>query len=199
MIRLSCVFPLPFPRIRQFVPPEGDRKILRTGMLTACLAVLLVAPIRAQGAGLEQLGVSTGLPVPRYVSIKAGAVNLRRGPAKEHTAVWTYKKAGLPLEITGEFENWRKVRDWEGSEGWVFHTLLSGRRTVMVAPWKNDALIEVRQEPSNAAPLVARLGPRVVARVRNCDKEWCRISGDNFDGYITQKALWGVYPNESIK
>lgn len=156
-------------------------------------------PAMAQRASSEQLGVATGLPVPRYVSLKGATTNIRRGPAKEHGAVWTYKKAGLPVEITGEFENWRKVRDWEGSEGWVFHTLLSGRRTVMIAPWKKDGLLMLHKEPQNQSPVTARIGPRVVAKVRACDKDWCRISGDGFDGYITQKALWGVYPNETVK
>ncbi len=171
-----------------------------TAVAMSSLALTAIcAPAMAQQAANEQMGVSTGLPVPRYVSLKATTTNIRRGPAKEHGAVWTYTKAGLPVEITGEFENWRKVRDWEGSEGWVFHTLLSGRRTVMIAPWKKEGLLTLHKEAQADSPAVAKIGPRVVAKVRACNKDWCRISGSGFDGYITQKALWGVYPNENVK
>ena len=166
----------------------------------AALVCLLFSPTQAAEKGSpEQLGVSTGLAIPRYVSLKSGTVNMRRGPARDHGAVWTYKLAGLPVEITAEFENWRKIRDWEGSEGWVFHTLLSGRRTVMVAPWQKKGVIDLHKEPSPSSPLVARIEPRVVAKVQSCDKVWCRISGKGFDGFVRQKAIWGVYPDEKLK
>ncbi|MDP4594229.1 MAG: SH3 domain-containing protein [Beijerinckiaceae bacterium] len=143
--------------------------------------------------------MSTGLVIPRYVSLKSGTVRMRRGPSKEHGVVWTYTKAGLPVEITAEYENWRKVRDWEGSEGWVFHTLLSGRRTVMVAPWQKQGVIDLHKDAAEESAAVARVGPNVVAKVRACDKVWCRISGDGFDGFIRQKLVWGVYPDENLK
>ncbi|MGE3247083.1 MAG: SH3 domain-containing protein [Beijerinckiaceae bacterium] len=179
-----------------------------TPVKIAILALLagaagLPSPAAAQKVMSEQRGVATNLPIPRYVSLKSGTVNMRRGPAREHAAVWTYKMAGLPVEITGEFENWRKIRDWEGSEGWVLHTLLSGRRTAMVAPWQKKGVLELRKSPDASATLVARLGPGVYGKVRSCDRSWCRftgtIGGKNFDGYIPQKQLWGVYPDENVK
>ena len=166
----------------------------------ACLSLLLSgAPARSQSKPPEQTGASTGLTLPRFVSLKSGTVRMRRGPTREHGIVWTYKKAGLPVEITAEFENWRKVRDWEGSEGWVFHALLSGRRTVMVAPWKSSEFVNLYKQPTSGAPLTARVGSKVVAKVRTCDKVWCRISGDGYDGYVRQKSIWGVYPDEKLK
>ncbi len=165
----------------------------------ASTAILATAgPALSQSKPAEQLGVSTGLAVPRFVSLKSATVRMRRGPSREHNVLWTYKKAGLPVEITAEFENWRKVRDWEGSEGWIFHTLLSGRRTIMVAPWKKKGLIGIFKKPSANAPLAARIGPKVVAKVQNCNRVWCRISGKGYEGYIQQKSLWGVYPNEKL-
>ena len=66
---------------------------------------------------------------------------MRGGPAKDHDVAWVYTRAGLPVEITAEFENWRRIRDSEGAEGWVFHSLLSGRRTALVAPKDKDELV----------------------------------------------------------
>src|SRR5262245_32373229 len=72
-------------------------------------------------------GTASGLPIPRFVSLKSEKVNVRSGPTKDHDVAWVYNRSALPVEVTAEFENWRRIRDWEGSEGWVYHSLLSGR------------------------------------------------------------------------
>ncbi len=166
----------------------------------ALAAIITIFPYAQPAlAGNEtQIGSATGLPIPRYVSLRSGYVNLRQGPSKEHDTIWIYRKEGLPVEITAEFETWRKIRDSDGSEGWVLHSLLSGRRTALISPWNKDGLIDVRAKPGADAPLAARLEPRVVAQVRKCDQIWCRVSSKEFDGYIAQKELWGVYPDEKL-
>jgi len=163
------------------------------------MAVALCA-LAAGGSGrAEQIGSASGLPVPRYVSLKSDRVNLREGPSKDHRTIWVFQRAGLPVEITAEFEIWRRVRDSEGAEGWVLHSLLSGRRTALVAPWKKgtDSVLYSKASPKSAP--VAKLQPNVIASVRDCDGAWCRVSGDGFDGFIQQSDLWGVYPNEKIE
>ena len=147
----------------------------------------------------EQTGTASGLPVPRYVSLKSDRVNLREGPSKDHRTIWVFQRAGLPVEITAEFEIWRKVRDSEGSEGWVLHSLLSGRRTALVAPWKKGTDSMLYSKAGTKSEPVAKLQSNVIASVRVCDGSWCRISGEGFDGYIEQSNLWGVYPNEKIE
>ncbi|HYP57246.1 MAG TPA: SH3 domain-containing protein [Beijerinckia sp.] len=172
--------------------------------MTIPLAVRLVLPLVLSFVPLslaraEQMGSASGLPVPRYVSLKSDRVNLREGPSKDHRTLWVFQRAGLPVEITAEFETWRKVRDSEGSEGWVLHSLLSGRRTALVAPWKKGVDFTLYAKPNaNSAP-IARLQPNVIGGVRACDGNWCRVAGEGFDGYIQQSNLWGVYPNEKIE
>ncbi|WP_163980849.1 SH3 domain-containing protein, partial [Raoultella ornithinolytica] len=80
----------------------------------------------------DAVATASGLPVPRYVSLKSDHVNVRAGPTKDQDVTWIYTRSGLPVEITAEFENWRRVRDSEGAEGWVYHSLLSGKRTAVV-------------------------------------------------------------------
>jgi SH3-like domain-containing protein len=147
-----------------------------------------------------QAGSVTGLPVPRYVSLKTDRVNLREGPSKEHRTRWVYQRAGLPVEVTAEFETWRRVRDADGAEGWVLHSLLSGRRTALVAPWakKKDENFAMRSAASEEAAVVAQLQPGVVTSVASCSNTWCRISVGNINGFIRQERLWGVYPNEKV-
>jgi SH3-like domain-containing protein len=141
---------------------------------------------------------TSGLPVPRYVSLKSDHVNVRAGPTKDNDVAWVYTRTGLPVEITAEFENWRRVRDSEGSEGWVYHSLLSGRRTAVVTMKNKDELAPLydRADPSGA--IAARLQAGVVAQVKRCDAHWCHIAGQGFDGWIEQQRLWGVYSDEQV-
>lgn len=163
----------------------------------ALTALVALGTVQAQAAG-EQLGTATGLPIPRYVSLKSDRVNLREGPSKDHRTAWVFQRAGLPVEVTAEFENWRKIRDSEGSEGWVLQSLLSGRRTALVAPWKKGEIISLYGKASEGSEPVAKLQPGVLGNVRKCDGGWCRMFGEGYDGYIQQSVLWGVYPNEKI-
>jgi SH3-like domain-containing protein len=163
------------------------------------MAVAFCALAAGGSAQADQIGSASGLPVPRYVSLKSDRVNLREGPSKDHRTVWVFQRAGLPVEITAEFEIWRKVRDSDGAEGWVLHSLLSGRRTALVAPWKKGIDSILYSKASQKSAPRAKLQPNVIASVRGCDGAWCRVSGDGFDGFIQQSNLWGVYPNEKIE
>ncbi len=143
-------------------------------------------------------GSVSGLPVPRYVSLKSDRVNLREGPSKEHRTAWVFQRAGLPVEIVAEFDNWRRIRDAEGTEGWVLHSLLSGKRSAIVAPWRKGATHDLRDDADAGSPIVAKLESGVVVSVKRCNNLTCRVSGKGFDGFVDQKLLWGVYPNEKI-
>jgi SH3-like domain-containing protein len=162
----------------------------------ACAAAL--AATAAWAGGDTALGSASGLPVPRFVSLKPDRVTVRGGPTRDHEIAFVFTRAGLPVEITAESDNWRRIRDWEGAEGWVYHSLLSGRRTALVSAKQPDELVPLYDKADTAATLVARVQPGVLAAVKQCSGTWCRISGPAFDGFIAQERLWGVYPNEKI-
>lgn len=171
------------------------RALWRGSLLGAALAVF-VGLCGGATALAEQAGSASGLPIPRYVSLKSDRVNLREGPSKDHRTIWVFQRAGLPVEITAEFEIWRRVRDSEGSEGWVLHSLLSGRRTALVTPWKKSGESVLHAKPDAQSAPTAKLQPNVLASVRACSGGWCKVSGEGFSGFIQQSDLWGVYPNE---
>jgi SH3-like domain-containing protein len=104
----------------------------------------------------------------------------------------------MPVEITAEFENWRRIRDSDGTEGWVYHSLLSGRRTGMVTTKSKDDLVDLHAKADSKSPVTARLQPGVLTAVKYCSTGWCRVIGLGFEGYIAQVRLWGVYPNEKV-
>lgn len=164
--------------------------------LTICLLFWLAS---APSGMAQTIGKASGLPIPRYVSLKSDHVNLRVGPSKAHRTTWVFQRVGLPVEITAEAETWYRIRDSEGSEGWVLHSLLSGRRTALVAPWKKGEMLKLFSRADETADTVALLQPSVIANVKSCDNNWCRIRGDGYDGYIQQGNLWGVYPQEKVE
>lgn len=152
----------------------------------------------AAGDVAPAAGSASGLPVPRYVSLKSDRVNVRTGPTKDHEVAWVFTKPGLPVEVTAEFETWRRIRDAEGSEGWVYHSLLSGRRTAVVTSRAKDELVAVSDDPVTTGSVTAKLQPGVVTTIKRCDGRWCRVAGHRFDGWVPQERLWGVYPNEKL-
>jgi SH3-like domain-containing protein len=162
----------------------------------ALACALILAP---RAALADPVGPVTKLPMPRFASLKTDRVNLREGPSKEHSTKWVYERAGLPVEITAEFEIWRKVRDSEGIEGWVLHSLLSGRRTALVTPNKKGENSKLYARSSTSADLAATLQSGVIVNIRNCDGAWCLVDGDGFKGYMEQEKLWGVYPDEKLQ
>jgi SH3-like domain-containing protein len=163
--------------------------------VVAVSAVLWLAPAPAQ-AGSD---VTSGLPVPRFVSLKTDRVNVRGGPDKDHDVAWIYTRIGWPVEITAEFENWRRIRDSDGAEGWVYHSLLSGKRTAAVQLKSKTDLAALHSTPDAQSPVTAQLQSGVLGTIKNCNGAWCRLTGDGFDGWIEQNRLWGVYPDEKIE
>lgn len=182
------------------VTTQSFRAAFRRLGCAALLAgmVAMQAPA-AYAAGEIAAGSVSGLPVPRFVSLKADRVNVRAGPNKDQEVRWVYTRAGMPVEITAEFENWRRIRDWEGAEGWVYHSLLSGKRGAVVVPKAKDELVPLYESADVEAAEVARLQSGVLGQLKSCNGTWCQFSGKNFNGWIRQERLWGAYPNEKIE
>jgi SH3-like domain-containing protein len=158
---------------------------------------------------------TSGLPLPRFVSLKSKRVNMRIGPGRDYQVQWLYIRKNLPMEIIQEFGNWRKVRDPNGVEGWILHSLLSGARAAIVTPWdmsNKENLAQKTQLPtinmydsnSKNADIIARLEAGSLAKIKNCQDDWCRLlvaidKDTQISGYVPQTMLWGVYPDEKIK
>lgn len=139
-------------------------------------------------------GAVTNLPLPRFVSLKTDEGNARRGPGLTHRIDWVFTRAGMPLRITAEYENWRRVEDADGLGGWVHYSLLSGVRSVLIA----EEAVDFRSLPRNEAPVVFRAEQGVVGRVISCADGWCRIQIEGERGWAPAAALWGVAPDEII-
>jgi SH3-like domain-containing protein len=144
---------------------------------------------------LPVLAADKALPVPRFVSLRSEPVNVRTGPGERYPIDWVFNRKDLPVEIVAEFENWRKIRDVDGAEGWVHQRMLAGRRSVLI----RDKVRELRRRPQGEADVVARLEPNVVARLMECQGPWCRVETQGIAGWLRRGEVWGVYPDEAVQ
>lgn len=140
------------------------------------------------------IGCVTDRPVPRYVTLKTDEGNARRGPGPEHRIDWVFKKAGMPLKLTAEYDNWRRVEDVDGEGGWMHYSLLSGTRSVLVA----QDMTEFLAKPDDLADVAFRAELGVIGRLLECDIDWCRVSIEGERGWVRKGALWGVLPDELV-
>ncbi len=174
--------------------------LLLLGLPAAALSAWAATPppgdmAQATGDG----GGVTGLPLPRFVSLRADEVNLRTGPGIRYPIDWVYKRQGLPVEIIDEFEAWRRVRDREGTSGWVHQSTLSAERNAIVVGERRA----LRAKGEAVAEAVAWLEPGVIVKLERCAGDWCEATakdagGSNFRGWLLRAELWGVYPEETL-
>jgi len=159
-------------------------KYLLTNIIV--LVVLLVLP--------ENTGARTDLQLPRFVSLKSEEANVRTGPGLRYKIKWVMVRKAIPLEVIAEFEQWRKVRDIQDEEGWIHRSLLTNKRNVIVT---GDQQM-LRKYSSKKSTPIARLEVGVNARLLSCNKASCRVSVNQYKGWIRKDKLWGVYPGEII-
>ena len=189
---------------------DGGETLRNRALIGIGLAFLSFAFTASGGSAADDgvkkpartVGSETGLALPRYVSLKSDKVNVRRGPNTDQPVIWVFSRAGLPVEIFAESENWRRVRDSDGAEGWVFHSLLSGRRTVLISPWakgNGQEGVKLHDDQSTGSSTVAELQSGVIGDVVGCDGEWCELTIQDYSGYVEQGKLWGVYRDEKVE
>lgn len=138
---------------------------------------------------------SSGLPIPRFVSLSSEKVFVRTGPALRYPIKWIYQRENLPVEVVEEFDTWRKIKDIDGDTGWVHQSLLSGTRTVLT---KGEQNIPVYKDPSDSSRMTAMLEPGVIAITSTCKGLWCELSAQGYRGYAPRKFLWGIYESEEF-
>lgn len=152
---------------------------------------LLFAAIFALGAA----AMAAEKGVPRFVSLRADEVNLRSGPGERYPIEWVLTRKGMPVEVLAEFDVWRKIRDAQGTEGWVHQRMLAAGRNVVV----QGRIRTLHAEPDPASPAVARAEPGVIARLIECRGSWCRVEAQGAEGWLERGEIWGVYADEAVR
>jgi SH3-like domain-containing protein len=156
---------------------------------SASLIVLLL------GLTLCGVAVAADAPVPRFSSLRYERVNVRVGPGPNFPIEWVFVRRAMPVEVVEEYETWRKIRDWQGTEGWVRENSLAPRRTALVTG-SVRLLYRNQGDPSEA---VAQVEPGAIGQLLSCDSVWCRLDFAGKRGYLKQGEFWGTYPNETVR
>ena len=173
-------------------------------LLAALFLAILPASIDTIAAAAE---TPSGLPLPRFVTTRSTPINVRVGPGTKYGVAWVYKVAGTPVEIIQEFDVWRKIRDVDGSEGWVHQNMLSGNRAGYVLPESNVERVALRTGSSAESGVAAWVGPGFPVKIQSCEQGWCAVqavdhsggrAGRTYSGYLPEGELWGVYRGETF-
>lgn len=174
------------------------------GLIAACLsaAFLLTAtvffgsmPLKSAVAQEAKLTVQgSGLPVPRFVTLKSDKVNMRVGPGREYPLSWVYKQKNLPLKVIAEFDVWRKVIDHEGTTGWVHSQLVTLKRFALI----QSRLTKLHRRPDADSPILAVADKGVLLELQICEPLWCRLASDELRAYVRREDIWGVLETETL-
>jgi SH3-like domain-containing protein len=165
--------------------------------LPICLAILVFVSALTGALPAAAASDNSGLPLPRFVSLRSDEVNLRAGPGTQYPVSWIYRRQMLPIEVIAEYRDWRKVRDWQGDEGWAHKNMLSGRRSVIIVGDARNLLAE----PAPSSAVVVRAEPGVIGHLIRCPNEgpFCRVRIKNWEGWLDRTAFWGTYPGEVVQ
>ena len=164
----------------------------RRSLLAIILAAVIAAGIGFGDGAARAAGV---LPVPRFASLRSDKINLRAGPGLGFPVQWVYQRKHMPVEVIGEYDVWRKIRDWQGTVGWVHQSMLDGQRYALIT----GAMRLLHNDPEDNAPATAKLEPGVVASLLHCQGIWCRIDAEGYKGWLKRDEFYGVYPEEKIE
>jgi len=127
--------------------------------------------------------------VPHYVSVRSATANLREGPSYDHKILWLYQHKDYPLKEIATYDAWRKVKDVDGTVGWMHHTQLTDKRTIVFVGFTKSDLHETDDPKSR---VVARAQPGVVAKLKACKPQFCEVEASGTDGWVDKRNIWGV-------
>lgn len=164
-------------------------------LIVLVLVGFLVSPVPVMAQDEENVFNNSGLPIPRFVSLRSDKVFVRTGPALRYPLKWVYKREGLPVEIIQEFDTWRKIKDFDGSEGWIHQSLLSGKRNAII---KSDLDVFLFKKPESTSKKLAKVEKGNIITLEKCEPAWCKGSVSGFSGWIERNSLWGVYQEEEL-
>ena len=140
-------------------------------------SIIFNAPAQAQDRKL-----------PYWASIRDVPARMRKGPSTDVPVLWEYRRKDLPVKVVATYQNWRKILDPDGAEGWMNVRLLSAQRTAIV----RETIRPLREAPSTSARILWRAEAGVVGRLSDCSDGWCVLDVKGQRGYIQIAHIWGA-------
>ena len=179
---------------KNYIAPSFAFRFFLLILIFFCLTNSQIGPTDATAQEPRLTVRGSGLPVPRFVTLKFDEANLRAGPGREYPVLWQYRTIGLPLLVDSEFDIWRKVIDHEGTAGWMHGSVLSLQRIVLV----KNSMVEIHASPNQKSPVVALAERNALVALKSCQKSWCRVASEDMKGWIKRQDLWGLLEAEVL-
>ena len=134
---------------------------------------------------------TTGLPLPRFASIKADEANMRKGPGEDYHIIWTFKKKNYPVKIIAEYKNWRKIKDHYNHVGWIHKALLIGKKSAMIENPKHT-LVPLLDKPRKDANVIGYAEPFSIGSYTKCKGDYCVMEFNTVTGWVNKNFIWGI-------
>lgn len=134
-------------------------------------------------------------PAPYFASMKSEKIYMRLGPGEDYPIKWIYHRKGLPVEVLGSYDAWRRVRDMDGETGWIHTALLSRERMTVVM---GQGVVPVQRDTESGAGVVAEAKPGAIGRLRHCKASICEVKFDGAEGWVPRTRLWGLADGENF-
>ena len=128
----------------------------------------------------------------KFFSTKFNEVNIRNGPGINYFIIGKHLKKGLPLLVVGEFDNWKRIVNFLGVEGWVANSQISKKRYGITIVKES----EIKSFPKKNSKVLMILGEKINFPIQKCSNDWCKIKYNNKTGWIEKKNFWGVFKKE---
>ena len=132
------------------------------------------------------LFISSSLAEEIYLSLKKNRVNVRYGPSLDSEIKYIYKKINLPVKQIDKKENWRRIIDQKNNSGWIHWSQLKKVNSVIVT---NDKILF--KKPTIYAKPIALIKKGRLLILDKCEKDWCKIVSDNYEGWVKNTDIWG--------
>lgn len=169
---------------------QPKRYVSRLNLPALVIAWLALVPFAAKA----QAPSANADKLPRFVSLRSDEINLRVGPGENYPIAWVFKRKDMPVEIVEQFQNWRRVADWQGDKGWILDRMVTAKRSVIV----DGAVRALHRQPDTASPVIARAEPGVIAKLLELQGPWCRIEAGGYKGWVRRTEVWGVFAEETL-
>ena len=122
-----------------------------------------------------------------FVSLKKNKVNVRYGPSFESDIKYVYKKINLPLKQIDKKENFRRIIDFKNNSGWIHISQLKKSNSVIAT--KDKVLFK---KPTSFAKPIAQIKEGRLLIIEKCEQNWCKITSEEFEGWIKTDNIWGL-------
>ena len=131
--------------------------------------------------------ITSSLAQEIFLSLKKNKVNVRYGPSFDSDIKYVYKKINLPIKQIDKKENFRRIIDLKNNSGWIHISQLKKINSVIST---NDKILF--KKPSSFAKPIAQIKKGRLLILQKCEKNWCKIKSNDFEGWIKNDDIWGL-------